>query len=61
MDGFEFLEAITRSGHLDLGSTKTYMCSSSSNPKDQEKANRYPIAGFITKPLTKDIFEDIIS
>jgi len=61
MDGFEFLEAITRSGHLDLGSTKIYMCRSSSNPKDQEKASRYPIAGFIIKPSTEEILEDIIS
>ena len=60
MDGFEFLEAITKSTEPDLSRTRIYICSSSYHPKDKEKANLYPIAGFIPKPLTVDILREIL-
>jgi len=60
LDGFEFLEAITKLTEPDLSRTRIYICSSSSHPKDKEKANLYPIAGFIPKPLTVDILRGIL-
>ena len=60
MDGFEFLEAITKSTGPDLSCTRIYICSSSNHPKDKEKANQYSIAGFIPKPLTVDIIREIL-
>ncbi len=61
MDGFEFLEEVTNSSELDLSRTKIYICTSSFNSKDKERASRYPIAGFITKPLTQEVLEKALS
>jgi CheY-like chemotaxis protein len=60
MDGFDFLDEVTKSADLDLSQTKIFICTSSFHPKDKEKANLYPISGFITKPLTQDILRDIL-
>ena len=60
MDGFEFLEKVTRLPDLNLSQTKIYMCTSSQHPKDKEQAYLYPIAGFLTKPLTLKIFKEIL-
>lgn len=54
MDGFEFLEEAIKPHGLDLSHTKIYMCSSSLNPHDQERASLFPVSGFLTKPLTKE-------
>jgi CheY-like chemotaxis protein len=60
MDGFEFLEEITQLSELNLSQTKIYMCSSSMLSKDKEQAYLYPIAGFLTKPLTSEILKNIL-
>ena len=61
MDGFDFLDEVTKSAEWDLSQTKIFICTSSFHPKDKEKANLYPISGFITKPLTQDILRDILN
>ena len=61
MDGFEFLEQLAKHPELYLGYTKIYMTTSSFLAKDKEKAKQYQVAGFITKPLSEDIFKDILS
>lgn len=60
MDGFEFLEELAKSKSIDFTQTKIYMVSSSALAKDKERAEKYPIAGFITKPLTAQILADIV-
>ncbi|PIQ21382.1 MAG: response regulator [Cytophagales bacterium CG18_big_fil_WC_8_21_14_2_50_42_9] len=60
MDGFEFLKEATQSVELNLSQTRIFILSSSSLSKDKERANAYPIAGFISKPLTQDILNDIL-
>lgn len=60
MDGFEFLEEITKTAEVDLSHTRIFICSSSFHSKDKEKAHLYPIAGFITKPLTIDILKEVL-
>ncbi|KAA5539666.1 response regulator [Adhaeribacter rhizoryzae] len=60
MDGFEFLEAVTQLSQLNLSQTKIYMCSSSRLAKDKEQAYLYPIAGFLTKPLTLEVLKSIL-
>jgi CheY-like chemotaxis protein len=61
MDGFEFLEMVTSSDELNMSQTRIFVCSSSFHVQDREKANRYPVAGFITKPLTPEILKDILN
>ncbi|ALJ01118.1 hypothetical protein DC20_01510 [Rufibacter tibetensis] len=60
MDGFEFLEETTKTEALNLSQTKVYICSSSLSPGDQERAALYPVAGFLTKPLTKEVLQEIL-
>lgn len=60
MDGFEFLNEVTLAADLDFSCTRIFICSSSFHPKDRERAGLYPIAGFITKPFTKDILNGIL-
>jgi CheY-like chemotaxis protein len=59
MNGFEFLDEVTKLEELDLSQTRIYVCSSSVNSKDKEKADLYQIAGYIPKPLTQEILREI--
>jgi CheY-like chemotaxis protein len=54
MDGFEFLETFQRKYSACAGKITVCILSSSSALKDQQKALAYPVAGFITKPLTEE-------
>lgn len=60
MDGFEFLEEITKLTELDLSHTKIYLCSSSLHNRDKERAKLYPITDFITKPLSKEMLLNLL-
>jgi CheY-like chemotaxis protein len=60
MDGFEFLDEVTKSASLDLSHTRIFMYTSSFLPKDKERASQYPVAGFLTKPLTEEVLRDIL-
>lgn len=61
MDGFEFLEAIQICPALNLSRTRIYLSTSSFLQTDKERAQRYPISGFITKPLTEEMLDDILA
>lgn len=61
MDGFEFLEEVRKTDELDLSNTRIFVMTSSVLPKDKERANTYPIAGFISKPLTPKVLEDLFT
>ncbi len=60
MDGFGFLENLSKSQDMDLSNTKIYITTSSFLSKDKERAKLYPISGYITKPLTEEILRDIL-
>ncbi len=60
MDGFEFLDQLTKSPELPLHDARIFMSTSSFLPRDKERASRYPIAGFLTKPLTEESLHDIL-
>lgn len=60
MDGFGFLEEIVKSTELDLRNTRIFMCTSSFLTVEKERAGLYPVAGFITKPLTQELLRDIL-
>jgi CheY-like chemotaxis protein len=54
MDGFEFLEKIEE---LPLRQQlKIVVLTTSTDTRDVERANKYPISGFLSKPLTIDKF-----
>lgn len=60
MDGFEFLEAFQQKYTACFGKITVCILSSSSALKDQQKALQYPVAGYITKPLTEESLKPIL-
>jgi CheY-like chemotaxis protein len=60
MDGFEFLNALQTSSLAALP-FKIVMLTSSVNPRDVERAQTYPIEGYLQKPLTEDKLKSIIA
>ncbi|MBD0257262.1 MAG: response regulator [Cytophagales bacterium] len=60
MDGFEFLDQLAGSPELSLHDTRIFMSTSSFLPRDKERASHYPIAGFLTKPLTEESLDKVL-
>ena len=54
MNGFEFLEAYARLSQARREAIVIIMLTTSLNPQDVERMQDLPIAGFLTKPLTKE-------
>jgi CheY-like chemotaxis protein len=53
MNGFEFLEALSKLEIFHANQTKIYILSSSINPKDREKAKEFElIKDYLMKPMT---------
>ncbi|RNI29079.1 response regulator [Rufibacter latericius] len=59
MDGFEFLEAYA-SMHLGC-SPKVVLLSSSSDPRDIEKAKEFNLLGIIPKPLMEEALNSLLA
>ncbi len=58
MDGFEFMEQVTR---LKLPYTpEIIVLTSSNNPTDMARAAAFPIAGYINKPVSVEILLPLI-
>ena len=60
MNGFEFLAAYRELPPAQQRATVVVMLTSSLHPRDVERAQHLPIAGFLTKPLTADKITDLI-
>lgn len=61
MDGFEFLEEVKKSPVIDIKNSRVYICTSSLHPKDKARASLHAVAGFITKPITPENLQHILS
>lgn len=61
MNGFQFLEELTKTNSQFIEKIPVVMLSSSKNDRDIEMASNYKIAGFINKPLTLEKLEEIAS
>ena len=60
MDGWEFLESyITKDYHNVFDSTRFIVLSSSIDPYDINKSKTYPVIGFLSKPVTKEMLENL--
>lgn len=60
MDGWEFLETyISRNYHNIFDSTRFIVLSSSIDPYDINRSKTYPIIGFLSKPVTKEMLENL--
>lgn len=59
MDGFGFLEEFRKTRPELTDRIQVYMLTSSSNPKDFERAQSLGISGYLNKPLTKEVLMEI--
>ncbi len=60
MDGFEFLEVYARLPWARREATVVVMLTTSLNPQDVQRMQDLPIAGFLTKPLTKEKISQVM-
>lgn len=58
MDGFEFMDEYQQQNWKDKATI--IMLTSSSNPKDMEKAKNYDFAGYLQKPFSQQDLRKII-
>lgn len=60
MNGWEFLEELKNINDALLLNYKIFVLSSSINPDDRKKAENNPlVTGYLSKPLSKEILEQI--
>lgn len=60
MDGWEFLETyITKDYQNIFDSTRFIVLSSSIDPYDINRSKTYPVIGFLSKPVTKEMLENL--
>ncbi|GAA4054908.1 response regulator [Hymenobacter glaciei] len=60
MNGFEFLQAYAQRPERDNPTVVIIMLTTSLNPKDIEQMQGLPIAGYLTKPLTRDKLTQVL-
>jgi CheY-like chemotaxis protein len=60
MNGFEFLQAYTQRPATDNPAVIIIMLTTSLNPQDVEQMQGLPIAGYLTKPLTRDKITQVL-
>ena len=60
MNGFEFLEAYIQLPQARRAAVVVIMLTTSLNPRDVERMQGLPIAGFLTKPLTKEKISQLL-
>jgi CheY-like chemotaxis protein len=60
MNGFEFLVAYRELPQAQQSAAVVVMLTTSLHPRDVERAQSLPVAGFLTKPLTADKVTEII-
>jgi CheY-like chemotaxis protein len=60
MNGFEFLQAYARRRSSDNPAVVIIMLTTSLNPRDVERIRHLPVAGYLTKPLTRDKIAQLV-
>jgi CheY-like chemotaxis protein len=60
MNGIEFLQAYTQRPPTDNYPAVIIMLTTSLNPQDVERMQDLPIAGYLTKPLTREKIDQIV-
>jgi CheY-like chemotaxis protein len=60
MNGVEFLQAYAQRPERENPSVVIIMLTTSLNPKDVEQMQGLPIAGYLTKPLTRDKVNQVL-
>ena len=62
MDGWEFLESYIEKEYQNIFNvTRFIVLSSSIDPYDINRSKAYPVIGFLSKPITKEMLENLKS
>lgn len=61
MDGFEFLDEISKLEERILNKIMIVLLTSSDSQKDMERAKKYNLAGYLNKPLTEEKLTNILN
>lgn len=62
MNGWDFLNDLNKMEALEKSNLKIYMLTSSSRKEDINKAKEYSsVRGFLTKPLTNELLENLVN
>lgn len=60
MSGWEFLDSFSTKEYSEFNNTKVIILSSTIDPEDLEKSNKYPmVIDFLSKPISKEMLEYI--
>ena len=60
MDGWEFLETYMSKDYQNVfNSTRFIVLSSSIDPYDINRSKTYPVIGFLSKPITKEMLDNL--
>jgi CheY-like chemotaxis protein len=60
MSGWEFLDSFSTTEYSEFNNTKVIILSSTIDPEDLEKSNKYPmVIDFLSKPISKEMLEYI--
>lgn len=60
MSGWEFLDSFSTPEYSEYNTTKVIILSSTIDPEDLEKSNKYPmVIDFLSKPISKEMLEYI--
>ena len=60
MSGWEFLDSFSTPEYSEFNNTKVIILSSTIDPEDLEKSNKYPmVIDFLSKPISKEMLEYI--
>lgn len=60
MNGFEFLQAYAQRPERENPTVVIIMLTTSLNPRDVQQMQGLPIAGYLTKPLTRDKVNQVL-
>ena len=60
MGGWEFLESFSGPNYSEFNTIKVVILTSTLDPEDLEKANKYPmVIDFLSKPITKSMLDNL--
>ncbi|TGD82913.1 response regulator [Hymenobacter wooponensis] len=61
MDGFEFLTAYQKLSLAERNAIVIVMLTTSVHPRDLQRLEQLPVAGFLSKPLTEDKVKQVLA
>lgn len=61
LDGFGFLDAFQQQAEAQQAGVVIFMLTTSTNPRDLARLEGFPVAGFLSKPLTEEKVTQVLA